>query len=835
MSQTLSEEEKIGKISELLNTIREHQILIQSDLSTQAFVDKISKENVTDLDEKVKNLFYQFKRYYKTILSSYGMEKKDFQKFLESISSNFDPINTKKLNELASGQIFDDKNEILMYFIQTLKNKFENLKQDPKQINKDNSVINLITFSIIPSIFSYFLQDEKNHAYIDFLKDIKENYDKNLFYLIIRNVFVSPLFINYFKKSVNIVIRPFIYSLLHHFESDAESIELDEIMKNILLRFKENLSHFPLILKEILKLGREECITQTFINLLEEHIEFFGIYYPYSSTISPKETEICSYNEFQYTKRVMKEFISSLVNKSNEIFKLWSTDATIECQTHFSSTMDEFIGTSTHSYFFTNEDIKYLFGKDNENKENHIIYYKTSQKFQNRKQQTEFHNPSRDAIRDILKYSNILPIIDAKSSPLNSFKDILIFLLSNSSAEPNRNLINQCQTLKKYYKLETTDDFKNLINLIHSSLHHHVEDDKKISNGYNTKLMLDYIQNNSITVMNDLVTYNLRYYYDHNEESNSQSFQEFVKMKLKLNDIPDNISLLSAHIALEDSKYKQFLDSNTEITQMDNVVTRFINANKSKIISELNKDLPDIDYTKILEIFRKYKELYDLLIYTLNQNTDAIQKMEDLKQFSNNFQSKLIQNNLSSAPEVLNVSYSIIFTEVNHPRLSSTLIYIEDYSHKYQIMDKIGSLMLFSPFLRNIQTALGFSHDFLLKFNIIQPQISLYVYSNSNIETQKVLDFLCLITQMDKKTIMKQANMKQSSFNGKEFIKGQQCLYTIKWITNFQELETEFKSVTKQKQDLSCKLLFKKSNKVDITQIPTNLDEWTEYLKNQFN
>ena len=107
----------------------------------------------------------------------------------------------------------------------------------------DQKLIDIITYSLIPSFYLMFLEKNSFVNFIEFINELKLNYEQNpqtnpLHYLFSRSLFVSPIFLTFVRKVLHNTLQPL-------YGSDQSNISISRIKHQIILSFKENIHHIP--------------------------------------------------------------------------------------------------------------------------------------------------------------------------------------------------------------------------------------------------------------------------------------------------------------------------------------------------------------------------------------------------------------------------------------------------------------------------------------------------------------------------------------------------------------------------------------------------------------
>ena len=376
MSKFKSEKE----ILEYYSSVRDAQIFLQNEICKQEFERSLISSSNKDIQSFYLDILRKCKNYYSCMYRCFK-------------SRNNQPI------ELQSIDPDLEKNETPVY-IDDLLNSFKNFLKGRdflkylEDTKGDKSQINNISFSIIPSLFNFFLTGGSVEKYFEFLnteaikileKVSEENKEKartQLLLMFFRPLFWSPLSISFIRKVLPI--------LLDIADNDAkENEKLQDFNEQFVLSC-------PSFIRAIL--SKHETISEFIDNIGFDIPKIFEIFIINLIKVIPQIYDIITLDENNEKKlnSASEALLAKFANLKNEKinfgeFKILDTHE------------------SLNSYIILNGGDSEFFNKTENGKKQILQYYHIEKDTPNDNQSVYGLDPSTILIRNLLKTRPLIP------------------------------------------------------------------------------------------------------------------------------------------------------------------------------------------------------------------------------------------------------------------------------------------------------------------------------------------------------------------------------------------------------------------------------------------
>lgn len=272
----------------LYNKVQKAQSDIQSDILIARELEVHANQNQDELLIKCLHItIAQYKQYYMQILLIY---------ILTNNAKNKVPF--ESFNSLLTKECKDSKEIIGKEF------NYKNLPELLVFLNKkgDKDLIDIMTFSFIPSLFTVFIEEEKFKSFIEFINLLPPDLQP----LYSRSLFLSPLLVKFFYITFYNNLKPFYEGSISTFANNLNSNQIHFLSNQILESIKSNIKLIPSYIEIFLKSfddleTRKRILKEALFDPLIEHPEIFIVVDFYNA-----ENPLTS----SHINRILKQIIS---------------------------------------------------------------------------------------------------------------------------------------------------------------------------------------------------------------------------------------------------------------------------------------------------------------------------------------------------------------------------------------------------------------------------------------------------------------------------------------------------------------------------------------------
>lgn len=267
------------------------------------------------------------KTFLKSIYSKFGFFKRRY-----SITTLFYILNKgnhqKKLPFLSVDSFYES-DTISDKFIINNSWKYNQLKSTlqilKEKQNENSNLTDIITFSIVPSLFLFFIDEQTFDSFIDFINELSPENDQagfNLQALLSRSLFVSPLFTRFTHQVFYHLLQTFPYNEITTFQ-ERDSYFIEKAKKSILDQIKSNLNIFPSYISIFFqkfnnKARIKELFRLSFIEPFIQNPALFIAVDPWIFDIKPKNDMISHFLKIILTD--IADEILEMINSNGNFF-----------------------------------------------------------------------------------------------------------------------------------------------------------------------------------------------------------------------------------------------------------------------------------------------------------------------------------------------------------------------------------------------------------------------------------------------------------------------------------------------------------------------------------
>ena len=584
-------------------------------------------------NEILRQFLVDLKTYY-TTQTLFSIFKDQKEKFPSAFFENFDD----RLNDLSSIRYDLPACEKLKDFDfshfkrNQLRSEIESLELT------DMQRIDIITYSIIPSKFRFFISNQATlDEFISFIRDLPNN--KRL--LMSRSIFVQPEIINFTSSVFYEIFEPYFYD-----ERLIQTIDNQDISTKIIKNFQKNVYLFPETIKYFLwKVGDQKNVF-FFNNYLKEVAEaperylIFPAWHPYTFEYFQQFLNIL--HTILYNQDFQKAALNILMNgflQEKAIFRFIPKPFILE------------------NFIISNIDVS-NYSQEKDFPDQFNLFFHKELNEDNRNQSNSetliFSNIPESLLRKLLKEAPLLPENCCFSQNNYQALDIIKkFLVESCNPLKRTNAEYIYQSLEKIIHGYDQKRLNNLIDLSKNLNDHNKErqkyqDDchmKEIINklildisNFNSKasnlLRLIYLRNNHIIEKaNDFLALNTFNVYDVQQFKNK--FSEFMN-QIKTIILPDKTSKyerLLYHIFSKNLTFQNYLSQNNFLLEIDESFSHITISSFQKNFSSIKKnaenDLKQLQEIICSSLYEKYKKAINKAF--LN-NSDPLAKIEIIEE-----------------------------------------------------------------------------------------------------------------------------------------------------------------------------------------------------------
>ena len=225
---------------------------IQEEIKKEKVTESFNYNRITGINEKLFEATHQYlsSKKFHFFFHWYFPNREPLKantKLCSSLLSNkniFNPIEDRKYLEMKSGFNGDDEKKIsvnILRFIQYFRSSTQEFQTELLNLwERQRGCIDLLTFSVIPTVFGLLSQTKDQKDFIDFVFDISCK-NKELGFKLCRALFVMPEFRNYTNKIYE--------SLKDHFSVITGTKMAETVLNQFLENAEEYISQCPAIFK----------------------------------------------------------------------------------------------------------------------------------------------------------------------------------------------------------------------------------------------------------------------------------------------------------------------------------------------------------------------------------------------------------------------------------------------------------------------------------------------------------------------------------------------------------------------------------------------------------
>ena len=262
--------------------------------------------SIDEVFQKFKENYYQninqYKQYFAKITVIYLLQKLDRQKQIPFCDPNKFYSTKKSIpeNKINDKWTFDQLLELL------------NITSDKEE--NDIDLINIISFSVIPSIFLFFTEEESFNSFISFINNLS-NKPSQFYILFSRALFVSPLFTNF-------IFHVFYYNITDVYLQKMGEKVIEKIREKILISFVSEFDFFPEYLSIFFRKIENKSIAREIFKhaLCEEMIKNPSIFFATDSwhiCFPTKSEEVSNFLRVIINDQMIDDMLMIIEEKNN--------------------------------------------------------------------------------------------------------------------------------------------------------------------------------------------------------------------------------------------------------------------------------------------------------------------------------------------------------------------------------------------------------------------------------------------------------------------------------------------------------------------------------------